>query len=93
MDVHPYACIDAITTQAFSILTKDFIDKFQGELEIEPALECRRADICKSVCYRTELRKFRSDLYELTEFRPVKEVPFSGTGRLKRQFARTHYVR
>ena len=28
MDVHPYVCIDAITTQQFSILTKDFIGKF-----------------------------------------------------------------
>ena len=35
MDVHPYVCIDAITTQAFSILTKDFIDKFQGEVRSE----------------------------------------------------------
>jgi len=39
MDVHPYTCIDAITTQEFSILTKDFIDKFQGEEQIEPGVE------------------------------------------------------
>jgi len=93
MDVHPYTCIDAITTQEFSILTKDFIDKFQGEEQIEPGVEGGGGHICKWVCYRAELRKFRSDLYELLEFRSFKEVPFSGSGRLKRQFGTTHHMR
>ena len=63
-------CIDAITTQEFSILTKDFIDKFQGQEQIEPGVEGRGGHTCKSACYRAELGKFRSDLYELLEFRP-----------------------
>jgi hypothetical protein len=33
MDVHPYVCIDAITTQQFSILTKDLIGKFDDSAQ------------------------------------------------------------
>src|SRR5258708_12250866 len=93
MDVQHYTCIDAITTQEFSILTKDFIDKFQGEEQIEPGVEGGGGHICKSVCYRAELHKFRSDLYELLQFRSFKKVPFSPSARLNRQSGTTHHMR